>query len=306
MIFNHELSPAQERNLERRARAAACVDRTEPDPRHLRAARAARTKASCRSSSRSSSIWRRAWCAAGPTSSARRAASACRRPGRDAARDRPALHRRAREGAEGASSRSCRRSARVQRARARARRGAARSRSSATPTPASRRCSTRSRTPGAYAADQLFATLDTTTRRVCLRRAGSDRALGHGRASSATCRTRWSPRSARRSRRRCTPICCCTWSTRVSPARDAQIEAVNAVLAEIGADAIPQLLVWNKIDRDAGVAPGVERDEYGKISRVSVSARTGAGLDRSARRASPRRAAAQDRARRRATNPIRH
>ena len=34
-----------------------------------------------------------------------------------------------------------------------------------------------------------------------------------------------------------------------SPARDAQIEDVNTVLAEIGADRIPQILVWNKIDR---------------------------------------------------------
>ena len=41
---------------------------------------------------------------------------------------------------------------------------------------------------------------------------------------------------------------------------------------------MPQLLVWNKIDL-AGLEPGIERDEYGKISRVFVSAGTGAGLD---------------------------
>jgi len=57
-----------------------------------------------------------------------------------------------------------------------------------------------------------------------------------------------------------------------------QIAAVNAVLHEIGADSIPQIHVWNKIDLGTAHAPGVERDEYGRISRVFVSARTGAGL----------------------------
>jgi GTP-binding protein HflX len=53
--------------------------------------------------------------------------------------------------------------------------------------------------------------------------------------------------------------------------------AVGAVLEEIGADPVPQVVVWNKIDA-TGVEPGVERDEYGNIARVRVSARTGAGL----------------------------
>ena len=57
-----------------------------------------------------------------------------------------------------------------------------------------------------------------------------------------------------------------------------QIEQVNLVLKEIGADHIPQILVWNKIDA-AELEPAVERDEYGNISRVFISARTGAGLD---------------------------
>ena len=50
------------------------------------------------------------------------------------------------------------------------------------------------------------------------------------------------------------------------------------MLAEIPAGAAPRLLVWNKIDQ-AGLEPGVERDQYGRICRVFVSARTGAGLD---------------------------
>jgi GTP-binding protein HflX len=57
-----------------------------------------------------------------------------------------------------------------------------------------------------------------------------------------------------------------------------QIELVNLVLKEIGADRIPQILVWNKIDA-AGVEPALERDEYDRIRRVFISAHTGAGLD---------------------------
>jgi GTP-binding protein HflX len=70
-----------------------------------------------------------------------------------------------------------------------------------------------------------------------------------------------------------------------SPVRDDQARAVDEVLAEIPAGAAPRLLVWNKIDAtwnkgaNAGLEPGVERDQYGRISRVFVSARTGAGME---------------------------
>jgi len=67
-----------------------------------------------------------------------------------------------------------------------------------------------------------------------------------------------------------------------SPVRDMQIAEVNKVLAEIGADAVPQALVFNKIDlanEGRGTPSGVERDEYGKIFRIRVSARTGEGLE---------------------------
>src|SRR5207248_2877522 len=60
-----------------------------------------------------------------------------------------------------------------------------------------------------------------------------------------------------------------------SPARDEQAAAVDQVLAEIPAGEAPRLLVWNKIDA-SGLDSGVERDQYGRISRVFVSARTGA------------------------------
>ena len=61
-----------------------------------------------------------------------------------------------------------------------------------------------------------------------------------------------------------------------SPHRDEQIAAVDAVLAEIGAGDVPQIRVLNKTDL-AGLPPGVERDACGTISSVRVSALTGAG-----------------------------
>lgn len=65
-----------------------------------------------------------------------------------------------------------------------------------------------------------------------------------------------------------------------SDQRDQQIEAVNLVLEEIGASDIPQLIVVNKCDllglgTDAG---RVEIGENGLVSRVFVSAKTGAGI----------------------------
>jgi GTP-binding protein HflX len=50
------------------------------------------------------------------------------------------------------------------------------------------------------------------------------------------------------------------------------------VLGEIGAEDVPQLRVYNKLDL-TGIAPGVGRDEYGRLRAVYVSAQTGAGLE---------------------------
>ena len=129
----------------------------------------------------------------------------------------------------------------------------------------------------AYSADQLFATLDTTSRRVWIAHAGnvvlSDtvgfiRDLPHGLVAAFRA----------------------TFEETVhadlllhvvdaaSPVREEQAAEVDKVLAEIPAGEAPRLLVWNKIDA-AGMEPGVERDQYGRISRVYVSARTGAGLE---------------------------
>ena len=130
---------------------------------------------------------------------------------------------------------------------------------------------------GSYTADQLFATLDTTTRRMYLEGAGnlvlSDtvgfiRDLPHGLVASF--------RATLEEAVHADLLLHVVDAS--SSVRDSQIAAVNTVLAEIGADAIPQILVWNKIDLTP-LMPGLERDEYGKICRVSLSAKTGAGLD---------------------------
>ncbi|MEZ5615785.1 MAG: GTPase HflX [Rhodocyclaceae bacterium] len=130
---------------------------------------------------------------------------------------------------------------------------------------------------GAYAADQLFATLDTTSRRLFL--AGSGQIV----LSDTVGFIRDLPHSlvaAFHATLEETALADLLLHVvdSASGDRDAQIEAVNGVLAEIGAARVPQILIWNKIDV-SGVEQGIERDAYGKITRVRVSAKTGAGLD---------------------------
>ena len=61
--------------------------------------------------------------------------------------------------------------------------------------------------------------------------------------------------------------------------RHAAMEQVNAVLKEIGAEGVPQIEVYNKIDLVPEFTPRVERDEHGRVRRVWVSAVSGAGLE---------------------------
>lgn len=129
----------------------------------------------------------------------------------------------------------------------------------------------------AYAANQLFATLDTTSRRLHLDEVGSIvisdtvgfiRELPHQLVAAFRATLEETIQAD----------LLLHVVDAASPARIEQIEQVNLVLKEIGADDIPQILVWNKIDA-AGLEPGVERDEYGRIRRVFISAQSGAGLD---------------------------
>ncbi|SDT30108.1 ribosome rescue GTPase HflX [Pseudomonas oryzae] len=63
------------------------------------------------------------------------------------------------------------------------------------------------------------------------------------------------------------------------PERQLQIDQVYAVLKEIGADQLPTLEVYNKLDLLPDVAPQIQRDDSGKPVRVWLSAREGQGLD---------------------------
>lgn len=63
------------------------------------------------------------------------------------------------------------------------------------------------------------------------------------------------------------------------PRRDDNISSVNDVLAEVGAQQVPTLQVFNKSDLIEDCPTEVVRDEDGKPIRVFVSARTGRGLD---------------------------
>jgi GTP-binding protein HflX len=130
---------------------------------------------------------------------------------------------------------------------------------------------------GAYAANQLFATLDTTTRRLYLPEAGNitvSDTVGFIRDLPHTLVAAF--RATLEETIHADLLLHVVDSS--SAVRDAEIAEVNLVLAEIGAAGIPQIMVWNKIDL-TGAAPGVERDEYGKIARVRLSAATSVGLD---------------------------
>ncbi|OUD14349.1 ribosome rescue GTPase HflX [Thioflexithrix psekupsensis] len=61
------------------------------------------------------------------------------------------------------------------------------------------------------------------------------------------------------------------------PERQERIEQVQAVLADIHADHVPQLLVYNKIDR-LDMPAKIEYDAHGKIQKIWLSAHTGDGL----------------------------
>ncbi len=129
---------------------------------------------------------------------------------------------------------------------------------------------------GSYAADQLFATLDTTTRQLYLPEAGeivlSDTVgfitrLPHTLVESFRATLEETINAD----------LLLHIVDAASPNRDKQIAEVNKVLAEIGADHVPQILIMNKIDLNH-IEAGVERDEYDKITRIKLSAKTGAGI----------------------------
>lgn len=126
------------------------------------------------------------------------------------------------------------------------------------------------------AVDQLFATLDTTSRKLYMPEAGpmviSDtvgfiKHLPHALVEAFGATLEEAVQA---------DLLLHIVDT-ASTNRDEQIAEVNKVLGEIGAQDVSQILVMNQIDR-AGLEAGLERDEYGRICKILISAKTGGGL----------------------------
>jgi len=129
-----------------------------------------------------------------------------------------------------------------------------------------------------YTADQLFATLDPTVRRLKLPHCpeivladtvGFIRDLPHELIAAF----RSTLLEAREAELHLHVI------DAADLERGERIEQVQEVLRSIGSDRIPQLEVYNKVDLLAGEGPRVERDEAGLVRRVWLSAATGVGLE---------------------------
>ena len=134
-----------------------------------------------------------------------------------------------------------------------------------------------------YAADQLFATLDTTTRQLYLEAAqrsvslsdtvGFIRDLPHTLVESFEATLQEAAEA---------DLLLHVIDT-ASPVADEQMAEVQRVLREIGAAELPQILVFNKLDRlEADQRPRQRIDELEldgrRLTRIFVSAREGEGL----------------------------
>lgn len=131
---------------------------------------------------------------------------------------------------------------------------------------------------GVYAADQLFATLDPTLRKIELPE------VGHAILADTVGFIRHLPHDL-----------VAAFKATLQETQEADIllhvidyaddkyleyiDQVNDVLDEIEAGDVPQLIVCNKIDRLEGVEPKIDRDDTGRPIRVWVSAQDGLGID---------------------------
>ena len=133
----------------------------------------------------------------------------------------------------------------------------------------------------AYAADQLFATLDPTVRRIALPGGGAVLADTVGFVRDLPHELVAAFRSTLSEARDADLLLHVVDAA--DPLRDERIAQVDEVLAEIGAGDLPQLLVFNKIDRlerEEGSAPEPRHDRPAEgRQRVWVSAQLGLGLD---------------------------
>ena len=131
---------------------------------------------------------------------------------------------------------------------------------------------------GVYAADQLFATLDPTLRRlelpdigpvVLADTVGFIRHLPHKLVEAFRATLEETTQASL-----LLHVVDCH-----DDRRDENMEQVDSVLHEIGADDVPVLQVFNKIDLLEDFQPRVERNESGDPVRVWVSAHSGDGLE---------------------------
>lgn len=129
-----------------------------------------------------------------------------------------------------------------------------------------------------YAEDQLFATLDPTLRRLALPSGdqlvladtvGFISALPHELVAAFRSTLQETSEAA----------LLLHVVDAASPERDANIAEVIKVLEQIGAGEVFLIEVFNKIDLLDDFAPRLERDAAGRVSRVWLSANSGAGID---------------------------
>ncbi|WP_457591986.1 ribosome rescue GTPase HflX [Glaesserella parasuis] len=131
---------------------------------------------------------------------------------------------------------------------------------------------------GVYAADQLFATLDPTLRRIQIQDVGTAiladtvgfiRFLPHDLVSAFKSTLQETTEA--------------TLLLHVIDGADDRknenIDAVNQVLDEIEALEIPTLLVYNKVDRLDSIKPHIEYNDDGKPVAVYLSAQQNQGID---------------------------
>ncbi len=129
----------------------------------------------------------------------------------------------------------------------------------------------------AYAADQLFATLDPTLRKLPVNdqlsviladTVGFIRHLPHDLVAAF----RATLQETREADLILHVVDC------VDEDRDQKIAAVDQVLEEVGTEEVPRLLIYNKIDL-ADYPPRIDRDEQGRATRIWLSAKSAVGFD---------------------------
>ncbi len=129
-----------------------------------------------------------------------------------------------------------------------------------------------------YAADQLFATLDPTLRRlevtpnnplILADTVGFIRHLPHDLVAAFQSTLQETQEAD----------LLLHVIDAADPEREEKVAQVDDVLQQIGADAVPQIAVYNKIDCTEGVKPHIERDDEGKVKRVYLSSMSGEGVE---------------------------